>query len=130
MTFHEVLAAELARRKAKNARYSLRAFARDLRVDHATLSQLMRGVRPATPRLIRALAPALKLDASAIARHCAEAIDFALLGAIRRDDFRTNTRWIAVRLGIAIDEVNIALHRLLYARRVKMTKENEWAIQS
>jgi len=35
----EQLATELAARKARNSRYSLRAFARDLRLNHATLSR-------------------------------------------------------------------------------------------
>jgi transcriptional regulator with XRE-family HTH domain len=41
-------AAELARRREGNPRYSLRAFAASVGVDHGTLSRLLRGVR--TPR--------------------------------------------------------------------------------
>jgi len=43
MSFPEVLASELARRRAKNRRYSLRAFARDLGLHHTSLSRILRG---------------------------------------------------------------------------------------
>jgi transcriptional regulator with XRE-family HTH domain len=128
MSFREVLASELACRRARNRRYSLRAFARDLSIDHATLSQLMRGVRRITPRVIAMLAPQLRLTVSDITRHSADAVDAALLEAIAKPDFQTSSRWIAIRLGISVDEINIALQRLLYTRRVSMTKESEWAI--
>jgi len=47
-SFRLRLQAELARRCAGNPRYSLRAFARRLGVDHSTLSQLLRGRRALT----------------------------------------------------------------------------------
>ena len=129
MSFAEVLASELARRRAKNRRYSLRAFARDLGIDHATLSQLMRGVRRVTPRMIEALGPRLGLTAGSVARHSAEAVDAALIAAVNRQGFKTSSRWIAVRLGISIDEINIALHRLIHQRRLTMAKETQWVVQ-
>lgn len=49
MTLAEVLHEEFEERKGRNARYSLRAFARDLRIDPSNLSKLMAGKRtPAT----------------------------------------------------------------------------------
>src|SRR3954447_4692041 len=42
----DFLRRELGRRQDRNSRYSLRAFARDLACDHATLSQWLRGARP------------------------------------------------------------------------------------
>src|SRR5205085_2109688 len=128
VSFQEILKTELDRRRARNKRYSLRAFARDLGTDHATVSQLMRAVRRATPRMIRLLAKPLGLSDAQIAQHCADVTDAALLDAIRRKDFRPNSRWIAVRLGISIDDINIALHRLLNKRQLVMTKESTWAI--
>jgi uncharacterized protein (TIGR02147 family) len=64
--FHGVLQAELARRCAENPRYSLRAFAKRLGVDHATLSQLLRGRRSMTAATIRRFGARLKLDEAAI----------------------------------------------------------------
>jgi transcriptional regulator with XRE-family HTH domain len=126
MSFREILATELGRRRARNRRYSLRALARDLGIDHATLSQLMRGVRRITPRMIEALAAPLGLTAADVARHSADAVDAALLAAVARPGFKTSSRWIAVRLGISIDDINIALHRLLHQRRLAMTEVSEW----
>jgi len=45
MTLAEVLHEEFEARKVRNARYSLRAFARDLRIDPSNLSKLMAGKR-------------------------------------------------------------------------------------
>ena len=57
-SFRQRLQEELAARCARNARYSLRAFATFLGIDHASLSQLMRGKRamsePSMQRLGRA----------------------------------------------------------------------------
>ena len=55
-SFRERLQRELAQRCARNPRYSLRGFANFLGVDHATLSQLLRGKRAVTPASIRWLA--------------------------------------------------------------------------
>ena len=52
---------EFARRRARNGRYSLRAFARDLGCDHSTLSQWMRGTRPLTRESVNQLCNALSL---------------------------------------------------------------------
>lgn len=64
--FRQLLQEELARRCARNAQYSLRAFATFLRIDHATLSQLLRGRRPCTERTIRRLGARLGLGADVL----------------------------------------------------------------
>jgi transcriptional regulator with XRE-family HTH domain len=56
VTFRTVLQTERERRRAVNPRYSLRSFARDLSVDHSTLSQILRGKRRLTGRSTGALA--------------------------------------------------------------------------
>jgi len=68
MAFDAYLNHEFARRQARNARYSLRSFARDLECDHATLSQWMRGKRPITRERVDKLCKSLKLDRTARAR--------------------------------------------------------------
>lgn len=55
------LQAELVRRCESNPQYSLRAFALDLDIDHATLSQLLRGRRALTAATIERLGKRLKL---------------------------------------------------------------------
>jgi hypothetical protein len=64
-TFAAVLRAELTRRCARNSSYSLRAFARSLDVDHATLSQLLRGRRGLTRDTILRLGAASRAGGGA-----------------------------------------------------------------
>ena len=119
----ERLATELAARKARNPRYSLRAFARDLRLNHATLSQLMRGERRITSRSARMLGQRLRLDSRAVGVACADVEDAKVLAAVRRKDFRASSRFIATRTGLPVDVVNAALFRLLRAGRLSMRRE-------
>jgi hypothetical protein len=62
--FRLLLQAELGRRCAGNTHYSLRAFAKFLALDHATLSQLLRGKRRLTARTIVKLGTRLSLPRS------------------------------------------------------------------
>jgi transcriptional regulator with XRE-family HTH domain len=98
VTFRAVLQSELDRRRAANARYSLRAFARCLAVDHSTLSQILRGKRRVTARNVRALGRKLRLTAPAIDEHCAAEHESAILAAVRRPGFRADSRWLATWL--------------------------------
>lgn len=59
--FRRLLQEELALRCARNPRYSLRAFARYLGLDHSTLSQLLRGRRRFTRRTIERVGKRLAL---------------------------------------------------------------------
>jgi uncharacterized protein (TIGR02147 family) len=154
--FRRLLCAELARRCAGNPRYSLRAFAKGLGVDHATLSQLLRGRRTLTEAMIRRLARRLKLDDAAIQDHIAAAQraegaprepgslrevrqltadaaslmqqwqHFAILELTRLDSFRPDSRWIARVLGIGIDDVNIALQQLIRLNLLEMVSPTRW----
>ncbi|HWA88889.1 MAG TPA: hypothetical protein VG889_02565 [Rhizomicrobium sp.] len=120
MAFEAFLAHEFATRRGRNARYSLRSFARDLRCDHASLSQWLRGKRKLTPAGETRLARALKLDRAALARARAfETFDLALVAAL--DGLkRPTTRTLAARLGATTDDVNIALNRLMRLGLLRM----------
>jgi transcriptional regulator with XRE-family HTH domain len=126
VTFRTVLQTEFDRRRARNARYSLRAFARALSVDHSTLSQLLRGKRRLTARNVRTLGRRLRLSAAAIAEHCALEHESAVLAALRRRGFRPDSRWLATIAGIPLDEVNVTLQRLLRKRIVTMHSRESW----
>jgi hypothetical protein len=126
VTFRTVLQAEFERRKATNPRYSLRSFARDLAVDHSTLSQMLRGRRRLTTRSVRALGRRLRLGAPAIAELCALEHEAALLAVIDRPNFKADSRWVATMAGIPLDEVNVTLQRLLRKRIVAMTARARW----
>jgi hypothetical protein len=139
--FLERLTLEFAARQKTNPRYSLRAFAAFLETDHATLSQVMRGRRRATVQQIRRAGKKLGLSPEEITVHLAaehvpdtstvqrqarlrhwtaEALALAagrthwkIVRLIRQPGFRADCRWIAAQVGAGVDEVNVALTRLL-----------------
>ncbi len=126
MTFRVLLQSELDRRRAANPRYSLRAFARALAIDHATLSQMLRGKRRLTTRKVSAIGRKLRLPDHAIAEHAALEHEDAILAAIDRPGFRADSRWLASVTGIPVDAVNTTLQRLLRKRKLTMTSRDRW----
>jgi uncharacterized protein (TIGR02147 family) len=155
-SFRQVLQAELARRCSNNPQYSLRAFAKYLGLDHSTLSQLLRGKRRLTARAIRKFATRLGLTADETANHVARedqvpadssdeeverqvrqlAFDtasliadwhhYAILELVHVKDFRPDSRWVARVLDIPVDEVNVALQRLLRLGLLEMAAPDRW----
>lgn len=152
--FRALLERELARRCAANERYSLRAFARDLRIHHSTLSQLLRKRRRVTPAAVKRLGARLRLDAPSIER-CALAAaqatlrdapalraaralaadafaaleewpHLAILELSRLPEFQADSRFVARVLGIGVDEVNVALQRLLRLGLLEMSSATAW----
>jgi hypothetical protein len=126
MDLRQLLVSELARRQYDNARYSLRAYARDLGTDHATLSQVLRGRRVLSPRLARQFGRKLRLPEPAIAEACELHHAEALLRLAKLRAFRCDSRWIATRTGLPLDAVNRALHRLIFDRRLIMAARDRW----
>jgi transcriptional regulator with XRE-family HTH domain len=128
--FRLFLETELAQRRARNPRYSLRAFAKRLAVDHSTLSQWMRGRRAIPTSAIEALGRRLQLTPKAVrvfAEHrTPRGPDLHILQLTRREDFRADSRWIARELRISVDEANMALHRLLRFDLLQMKDANRW----
>lgn len=129
MGFQQVLAAELAQRRQRNGRYSMRAFARDMGLEHATLSQLLRGRRRLTPRSVRRIGQRLRLSPVEVERFCIEQDARAILDLAATPGFRTNARWIAMRTGIAVEAVQLALQHLLHTRAIHMTAIDRWHIE-
>ena len=126
MNCSHLLTAELDRRRSANRRYSLRAFARDLSVDHSTLSQLLHGKRRLTVRTVRAVGARLGLPASMTAELCALENEAAVLSVLPRKNFRPESRWVSTVTGIPLDEVNITLQRLLRKRTMLMRTSTRW----
>ena len=128
MDMRATLEAELHRRRERNQRYSLRAFARALQTHHSTLSQILQSRRRLTPRSIRqlgvriGLTPAQIRDAC-LAEHCA-----SIRRLIGHPQFRADSRWIAMMAGIPLDDVNVALHWLLYRRELTMAEPGTWTL--
>lgn len=141
LTFRERLMRELEMRRAVNKRYSLRAFAALLEVDHATLSQIMRGKRSVPVERIAPWGRKLRLPAEEAAVYAAVArladenarareeelrhwaaemlalltqpVHREILRLSRDEDFRADSRWVAEKAGVGVDDVNLALSRLV-----------------
>jgi plasmid maintenance system antidote protein VapI len=90
-----ILEAEFARRRRLNPRYSLRAFARSVELEHSTLSQLLRGKRALTWRSIGRIARTMRWTGSAVLQLSAQS--------------KVDSRDFARRLDVSVDEVNVAL---------------------
>lgn len=150
-TFGAVLRAELTRRCAKNESYSLRAFAKFLAVDHATLSQIIRGRRELTAETIERLGERLGLSPEVIEafvedarssraappshshsiaaeaeRIAADPIHHSILALMTTADFRPDSRFIAQVLDATVDEVNVAVQRLARFGILRMGTSADW----
>jgi transcriptional regulator with XRE-family HTH domain len=128
--FHELLASELTRRRAGNPRYSLRAFARHLGIDHSALSQILRGRRRLTTRVLRRLGAALRLPQAEIERAAGAANADAIAAVVADPAFRPDCRWIASKLAMRLDDVQIALHEVLRSGRVVMRSHARWEVMN
>ena len=154
LTFRERLMREFDARRAANGRYSLRAFAALLDVDHATLSQILRGKRSVPMERIGAWARKLKLSPEETAVHAAvgriadengrlrqeqlrhwaaemlalltQPVHREMLRLSRLKTFRADSRWVANEARVGVDEVNIALSRLLRLGILEVKAAGVW----
>jgi transcriptional regulator with XRE-family HTH domain len=154
LRFGELLREALRSRQEKNSRYSLRAFAAFLEVDHSTLSQILRRQRPPCASFIRSCARKLRLTSEEAAiyiaaehvptkeithrleqlRHwTAEALaivrersHWQIVRLCREPKFRPDTRRIAKQAGVTVDEVNMAFSRLLRLDLLQSTADGAW----
>ena len=150
--FRRVLQEELALRCARNPRYSLRAFARYLDLDHSTLSQLLRGRRRFTARTIERMGKRLSLAPEMItqfvelertppepwtsrelrqlsrdaAASLAEWHHHAILELTRLTSFKPDVRWISRVLDVPVDDVNVAITRLARLGLLDMRSPTMW----
>ena len=153
-SFRLLLQSELARRCGRNPNYSLRAFAMHLNVDHSTLSQWLRGRRPIAARTIESIGAMLGITPEAITGYVARAArdddamhgvwyltpdtmslvaewyHFAILELTRLESFRPDSRWMARVLDISVDEVNVALQRLIRLDLLDMETTTRWVDRS
>jgi hypothetical protein len=127
MDLRDRLRDELEQRSTRNARYSLRAFARDLGVHHTSLTRLLDRRRRITPRFARLVAQRLRLTKAQIDAACITNNAEWLARFIPHSRFTADSRALAVLTGMNIDDVNIALHELLYRRQLTMTSQSTWA---
>lgn len=127
------------RRKSKNTKYSMRAFARDLRLPASKLSEILSGKGYPGAGLTKNLVSSLKLDATEakalekmIGKHkelqkksCGAHVlaedEFALIAGLEHygiihlletTDCIHDTRWLAQRLGLPMEKIVLALGRM------------------
>jgi len=98
----ELLQQELDRRRRRNRRYSLRAFARDLATDHSALSQLLRGRRPFSPRMVHRFGVRLGWSETLMGQVCLLQAADVVLRMVRSGRYRPDCRHIAARTGVPI----------------------------
>ena len=134
------LQAEFERRRMKNPRYSLRAFAQFLGTDHASLSQMLRERRPIPGTAIASWCAKLALSPEEAAIYaCSDepwAIEAAnmlhdpahweLVCLMRDRGFVPDCRFISERISIPVDQVNIVITRLLRVGMLRLNAPTEW----
>jgi hypothetical protein len=124
-----LLRARFDERRARNRRYSLRAFARDLGLGHGPLSQILARRRPASVAVIRAVGAArLGLEAALVERLVADENERKLRVSLRAWRGAPSVRALAARSGLAMDAVCIALQRMLAGGRLRMTAPTTWVL--
>jgi transcriptional regulator with XRE-family HTH domain len=148
--FRDYLQNEFLLRCRKNPRYSIRAFARAMNIDHSTLSQLLRGKRPLTHAMINKLGQNLKLDESQIKMFLknvkqtrADLPDFksltldtyaiisdwyhyALFELVTVKHFKPDPNWIAKTLAISPEEALHAIERLKRVGLIEVDANGVW----
>ena len=129
MDIRLLLQSEFERRRARNPRYSLRAFARQLATHHSSITRILNERHRLTPTRVHALGRRLGLTAAEIDAACLHEHVELVAELVARPGFRPDARWIAMRAGLTIDEVNVAVHLLVHARRVTMTSATHWTTE-
>ena len=143
----------------RNPRFSLRSFAKQLGIDHSTLSQILRGRRRLSARALEAVGNRMGLSEEVLCAYRESSrkrtdskslpgsmrsfhfdLDtfqllslwhhYAILELLQVQGFKTDSRWIAKTLGIAVEDVNIALQRLLRLGLLEMSGRDLWMDQS
>jgi uncharacterized protein (TIGR02147 family) len=143
----------------RNPRFSLRSFGKQLGIDHSTLSQVLQGRRRLSARALEAVGKRMGLSQEALGAYAQSSrkkpgsrsqpetarsfhfdLDtfqllsvwhhYAILELIQVRGFKTDSRWIANALGIAVEDVNIALQRLLRLGLLGMAGPDRWMDKS
>lgn len=145
--------------RGRNPRFSLRSFAKQLGIDHSTLSQVLRGRRRLSRRSLHALGERLGLAEEVLRAHrevsrkrtplrsdpeVPRSYDLdlhtfqmlsvwyhhAILELLHIEGFQPDSRWIASVLGIETQQVNIAVQRLLRLGLLEMKARKHWVDRS
>ncbi len=123
------LQTEFTRRCRVNSRYSIRAFAKQLDINQSTLTQILNGKRKVSRKFIERLEhkigvkfhfegentldfkySILSVDAFTV---ISDWYHYAILEITAVKNFKSDPKWIALKLGITVSEVNMAIDRML-----------------
>ena len=136
--FRLTLQEEFLKRVRRNPRYSIRAFAKSLEMDHSTLAKLLRGERPLGARAREKLRDRLGLgpDETRETEYAQLSLDtfnliadwhhYAILELMRIESFRPDPRWMARTLGITHAEVTAATERLVRCGLLEIKANGTW----
>jgi len=145
--FRQLLQEELVSRCRQNPNYSLRSFARALKVEPSALSQIINGKRSITEKMKLRLGSALGLSLHQLEKipvshnesassYQQLALDsfavisdwyhYAILELTYLIDFKPEAAWISRRLGITKSEANIAIERLFRLDLLAQTPTGRW----
>ena len=119
-----------AKRVERNPRYSFRAYARSLSIHHATLKRVLDGSRGLSPAALAAICTKVGYSPDEIRAARIDEDARKILQLVVNPDFRPDCRWIAVKSGVDVDNVNRALHALIYQRRLTMSTPERWTVNS
>lgn len=134
-SFRLWLQRQFTERCKKNSRYSLRAFAKFLSIDHSSLSQILSGKRPISKRSVKAICEKLvanprdlkafgliKKTQAVDADYMQMSLDtfavisdwyhIAILELTFVKGFKTEPKWISKKLSITTEEAKSAVERL------------------
>ncbi len=150
LAFRQHLQDELLKRAKKNARFSIRAFARQLELEPSSLAQILNGKRKLTFKMCERLSLKLGISPSKLValmkaeaprvthfdrfnkinedafRTIADWHNFAILELTRTDGFKGNINWIARVLGITTAEAHTAVERLKRLNYLSVDTEGRW----
>jgi transcriptional regulator with XRE-family HTH domain len=147
LNFRQLLQEELVNRCRQNPNYSLRSFARALKVEPSALSQIINGKRPLTEKMKLRLGMALGLSTKqiekiptsqnvSISSYQQIAMDsfaivsdwyhYAIIELTYLEEFKPEATWISRRLGITKSEANIAIERLFRLDLLVQDENGRW----
>lgn len=153
--FYKILHDNFMVRRGRNPRYSLRAFAKSLNIDHSTLSQILRGKRNLTKSMVLRLSLSLnlKLTDKEIEKIVVSAEEeknqqnyhslsldtyamisdwyhHALYELMNLSDFKQDFDWIAKTLRIEKKEAHEAFDRLQRLGLIEVSRNGRWRQKS
>lgn len=130
MEIRERLKLEFAKRVERNSRYSLRAYARSLSIHHATLKRVLDGSRGLSHASLIGVCAKLGYSPAEVRAARIDEDARKILQLVANPGFRPDCRWIAVKSGVDLDNVNRALHMLIHRRRLVMSTPDRWTVNS